>query len=113
MLLLEDKKRMLLELTKLNMDLEKAYLIAECTDEDIKTLEKDEYFTRQLSVQRAIEERRLLEWHQKACKIAMKRGSASGIQWKLSKINPDKWGDKKDTGPIFGTLLLSKDDEEL
>lgn len=111
--LLEDKKKIIYNLTKLGMDIDKAHLIAECSEEEIALLDKDVDFNKKLEVYLAIAEKRLLKMHAKACRISAEKGSATGIQWKLSKINPDKWGDKKVELTIPGKLVIEQDDAEL
>jgi hypothetical protein len=89
---LEHKIEQILRLVPLGISLEKAFLIAECTFDEIEDLKKDELFQAKLKVEEALEEKRLLEVHKEACETAAAKGVTSGIQWKLSKLYPNKWG---------------------
>jgi hypothetical protein len=89
------KKEAVLRLVPLGIDVEDAYIYAECTEEDIEALKIDKGFLRDLEIYRIIEEKRLLQLHKKAMIIAAEKGNTQGIQWKLSKLKPVKWGDGK------------------
>jgi hypothetical protein len=95
------KKEHILRCVKLGMELDKAYLVAECTEKEIEKLKNDERFKKLIAVQLAIAEDDLLTRHEFATKIAANKGNTAGIQWKLSQINP-KW-QSKDRGetPFF------------
>lgn len=111
--MLEGKKEIFLELIQLGMDPDKASLIAELSEEQVKELSNDESFNNEIACRLAYEEKRLLDIHMKACQIQASKGSTSGIQWKLSKLNPDRWGDKKTEIAIPGSFVIDSDDEKL
>lgn len=94
---LESKKRNILRWIPLGLDAEEAYLAAECTEEEIEVLKKDEVLQRSIEIHKLMEEKRLLKLHKKAMEIAAGKGNTQGIQWKLSKMKPVKWGDGKRT----------------
>jgi hypothetical protein len=87
------KKDHILRCVKLGMELERAYLVAECTEKEIEKLDKDERFKHLVDVQLALAENELLTRHELATKVAAVKGNTAGIQWKLSQINT-KWSNK-------------------
>lgn len=89
---LEYKKEQILRLVPLGIDLDRAFIYSECTDEDIIKLKNDASFNRELQIREILEEKRLLQEHRKALKKQVNRGITTGVQWKLAKINPEKWG---------------------
>jgi len=104
---------MILNYINLGMEINKAYILSEITKEDIEELDKDEDFQKDIEVTEIILEKDLLERHNTAMEIAVNKGNANAVQWKLEKINPDRWGTKKDETPIKGVLVVSKVDKEL
>lgn len=100
---LSGKKEHVLRCTKLGMDFFSSCVIATCTIDEMALLEKDESFQMQILQQEKIAEYELLKDHNIASRIAINRGNASPVQWRLAKINPKRWGDgKKDDGPFEG-----------
>lgn len=95
------------------MEYEKALILSECTDADELSLESDTLFQKELEVSLAQEEARMLQYHRKACQIAAMKGSTTGMQWKLGKMNPDKWGEKKIDVVLPSKLVIDSDDKEL
>ena len=73
------------------MELYKAELISECSEEEIELLDKDKDFLKQIDQQYALSEYELLTKHNIALDIAKNKGSTNPIQWKLSKLNPARW----------------------
>ncbi len=92
---LESKKEHILRLIKLGMELYRAELITECTEEEIDNIEKDEKFNRKAEIYDAISEKELLDKLEKAIDIAVDKGKSSAIQWKLERLNPGRWGNKE------------------
>ena len=98
------------------MDLYKAMLVAECTEEEVSLLEKDDNFLHQVEVQYALEEYDLLVAHKTAIDISKNRGNAAPIQWKLSKLNKGRWDSKENVedGFLNGNIqvnLIGKNNE--
>jgi hypothetical protein len=91
---LEQKKEHILRCIKLGMELYRAELVAECTDEEIMLIEKDEIFMKKIQQRYALQEYELLLKHNTALDLAKSRGNATPIQWRLSKLNPSKWDSK-------------------
>lgn len=89
---LEYKKEQVLRLVPLGIDLDRAFIYSECTDEDIEKLKKDVLFNKELQIRQIMEEKHLLQEHRKALKKQTNKGITTGTQWKLAKINPEKWG---------------------
>lgn len=90
---LEAKKDHIIRCVKLGMDLYKACIVSECTEDEISGIENDKAFEKRIEAIQARAEYELLEQHATACSEAAERGNASAIQWKLGKINP-KWENK-------------------
>lgn len=88
---LEHKKEHILRCVKLGMVLYSAMVLAECTEEEISSIEQDEIFLKRVEQQYALEEYELLQAYEIATEIATNRGITSPIQWKLQKINPKRW----------------------
>ena len=95
---LDDKKEHILRLIKLGMELYRAELITECTEEEIDDIERDKTFSRRIEIHEAICEKELLEKLEDAIDIAADKGKSSAIQWKLERINPRRWGNKEAEG---------------
>lgn len=91
---MEHKKYLIEEAVKLGMDKYSTYLLAECTDTEIEEIENDKDFQSKLDILILIEERELLQSHNDAIKHAIQKGNSRPIEWRLSKLNPEKWGDK-------------------
>lgn len=109
----ETKKFLVLNYIQLGMDIDRAYILAELTQQEIESFEKDTTFQKEVDTTTAILEKNLLERHKDAIEIAILKGNSKPIEWMLGKISPEKWGDKKEDIPIRGTLIISKEDEKL
>lgn len=92
---LNSKKENILRCVKLGMHFYQAALVAECSEEEIEEIERDELFKRKVSSHHAFEEYRLLQKHNTAIEEAVLRGNAAAIQWKLERLNPERWGNKE------------------
>lgn len=88
------KKEHILRCVKLGMQLYKAQIYAQCTEEEIKLLDNDKNFLKQVEQQYALQEYELLLKHNNAIAIATEKGNASPIQWRLSKLNPNHYASK-------------------
>lgn len=93
---LDDRKDHVLRFVKLGLDLYSSMLLSECTDEEIESLENDKSFLRDVEICNIIAEKELLEKYDIAMEIASSRGNTNPIQWRLSKLNPDRWGTRTD-----------------
>jgi hypothetical protein len=107
------KKDIIINAIQLGMSLYKAAVIAELNSDEIAALEGDETFQAEIEAHQAIQEKQLLERFNTAMEIAAEKGNTSPIQWMLSKINPEKWGEKKQELTIPGKLIITSDDEKL
>jgi len=107
---IEQKKEHVLRCVKLGMDSYSAYIVATCTVEEIALLDDDVYFQSLIEQQNKIAEYDLLKNHEVATRIAINRGNANPVQWRLEKLNPNKWGNGKggDTEKTLppGTIIL-------
>lgn len=105
---LEHKKEIILEMIRLGMDFHTACLASELTEEEEDEVMEDELFQRIVSRDTALLEKELLERHDAASSIGESRGSCSGLQWKLEKVNPKRYGNKEKDGDSFtGKLVLN------
>jgi len=105
---IKQKKEHILRCIRLGMDLFSAALIAECTDEELETLENDPKFNKRIKIEYAIEEERLLNKHNTAIEEAVIKGNAHSVQWKLEKLNPGRWGNKESAKiPFEGKVTVN------
>lgn len=109
----EMQRAMILNCVSLGMEPYRAYILSELPKEEIEKLEADEQFLREVEITQVILEKNLLVKHKDALETALEKGNSKPIEWMLSKVNPDKWADKKDKLIIPGKLVISKDDESL
>jgi len=98
---LKEKKEHILRCVRLGMDFFSSALIAECTDEELEKLEEDTDFQKRIKIENAIEEERLLIKHNTAIEEAVIKGNASAVQWKLEKINSNRWGNKENNKTLL------------
>ena len=107
---LEQKKEHVLRCIKLGLDSYASYIVSMCTVEEIEELDNDELFQSLIEQQNKIAEYELLKNHEIATRIAINRGNANPVQWRLEKLNPDKWGngkhDVEDKKLPPGTIIL-------
>jgi len=92
---IEEKKEHVIRCIKLGMELYKAYLIAECTPDEIEILDTDKDLQRKIEITYAIAERDLLEKHNVALEISQLKGNTNPIQWKLARLNPNRWDSRE------------------
>lgn len=92
---LKQKKEHVLRCIKLGMDIYKAYIVAECTEEEVDLLNNDDKFQNIIIQRQALQEYDLLLKHNVAMDLAEKKGNAKPIEWRLKILNPEKY-DKKD-----------------
>lgn len=93
----EQKKEHILRCVRLGMELYQAALMSACTPDEITILENDIEFKQKIEVQHALEEYDLLQKHNVAIETASFKGNASPIQWKLSRINKNRWDNGKES----------------
>lgn len=104
----EYKKEHVLRCIKLGMSFIKATIIAECTEEEIESLKNNKEFILKMAQEEAVQEYELLEAHEFAMEAGKLKGSASAIQWKLERINPERWAHKeKEPAPIAGAITVN------
>jgi len=112
------KKQQIINLITLGLDFAKCCLIVGCTDEETELLKNDKEFQKELEIRVAFEESRLLKIHREtSIKLAKEKDIINGVQWKLKRLNPSKWGRKyNDNADLSGgginikLELVSKDD---
>ena len=102
---IEQKKEHILRCIKLGMDNYSSYIVATCTTEEIDLLDKDELFQSLIEQQYKLAEYDLLKDHEIAMRTAINRGNANPVQWRLEKLNPDKWGNGKGKSDGTGRTL--------
>lgn len=80
---------------RLGMALEEAYLLAECSLEEQDALSRDEPFLYRVQVQKAIQERDLLQKLNTIIEVNASLGKGEDLRWLLSKLNRKRYGDGK------------------
>ena len=75
-------------------------LVAGCTEKEMAAIEKDVKFNNVVKQYHALEEYSLLIKHKTAMDVAAISGRTNAIQWKLERINPNRWSVAEDKGPI-------------
>jgi hypothetical protein len=92
---LNQKKELFLNIFVSGLDKDKCYILSDITEDEQKILENDKDFLLDMKRVECLEEQKLLEMHTKAIQIATDKGLTSGVEWRLSKINPRRWGNKE------------------
>ena len=108
---LKDKQEHVLRCIKLGMDFFSSAIVATCTSAETELLENDTDFQYRILEQQKIAEYELLRRFEQANRIAVKKGNAAPTQWKLGKINKNRWGDDKgidsfNSRELPGTIVL-------
>lgn len=104
----DKKKEHILRCVKLGMELFRAEIAAGCTERDIAIIEKDVRFNKVVEQYYALEEYNLLIKHKTAMDVAAASGRAVAIQWKLERINSDRWGSSdEEDAPILPDLTVN------
>lgn len=88
---LNQKKDCILRCIKLGMDWYESCIVAECTEPEIELLESDIAFQKLIEQKQAIQEYEWLLAHNVAMDIAKKKGNTKPIEWRLAKLNPNKY----------------------
>lgn len=105
------KKQVIFNCIDLGMDNHTAYLYASCTPDEIEELEGDETFQNQITAKVAALEYSLLQQHEQVIALAVERGQAAPLQWKLERVNPGRWGtsNKQSEVPIvIPSIVINK-----
>jgi len=103
---LEDKKNYVKRYIRLGMDRASAMMVAELTFEEMEELDKDEVFNRQLDFQAKLEEKALLEKFDTAMNATVAAYDTKDVRWKLSKLNPARWGEGQKAGKTNNPLNI-------
>lgn len=85
---LAEKKGFVLRYIRLGMDPLSSMIVAECTDEEIATLEADKDFTRDCDIAIKLEEAQLLEKFKSAMHANLSANDTRDTKWFLEKIDP-------------------------
>lgn len=88
---IERRKDLILELIRLGMDYDHAKFVAECSDEELDILAKDEAFKHKCQVALYIEERDLLTKLNDVITINVAEGKSSALFRKLGFLCPEKY----------------------
>lgn len=88
----DKRKEQIIRCVKLGMDLKTAMYTVACTEEEMEQLTNDESFLHRVEVTKAILEMNLLEDHHDAMQLQLAEGKTTAVQWKLERLNPNKWG---------------------
>ena len=97
---LKEKRDYVLNVLASGISIERAFILANCLPDEIEELQNDTEFVGFVKYTEAKRELDLLSMHQKASEIAASRGNATPLQWKLERLNPDRWGTKQNVIPI-------------
>lgn len=92
--ILNRKKEYIINTVKLGMDFFGACMSLGLTDKEIESLESDEEMQREIKQTEYLLEKELLDHHKTVCEMQIEKGNAQPLQWKLERINPEKWGGK-------------------
>jgi tRNA U34 5-carboxymethylaminomethyl modifying enzyme MnmG/GidA len=92
MLSLEDKKKEVYRLVRLNMTREEAELLADCTLDEQIELAADELYLAKCKFYVMYEEKMLMESIDRIIAENELKGVSTEIRWKLEKLNPAKYG---------------------
>lgn len=110
MVINETKKLLVLNAVSLGMNLDKAFILAELTEAEQTFLLNDVQFNQEVVYEQAVLERDLLQRHNDCIEKAILKGNGKPIEWRLGKVNPEKWGEESDHIVIPGKLVLSEED---
>ena len=88
----KQKRQHVLRYVKLGMALYESMVLAGLTKKEMADLENDTRFARRIEAVRALQEYELLEAHGVTAKIAASKGNAHPIEWRLTKLNPGRYG---------------------
>jgi hypothetical protein len=94
------KRDLVLNCISSGLSIERAFVYAQCTPEEIEELESDKEFLSVASFQDVNMELELLNLHTKAMEESARRGNASAVQWRLERLYPSRWGAKQIALPI-------------
>jgi hypothetical protein len=100
-MVLEDKREAVLRCVKLGLTLDAAFLIAECTDDEITALSEDADFKCRATLQAKLLEHNLLKKLDECIALNTSIGKSDEVRWLLGKINPSRWGNGKEEGQVF------------
>lgn len=107
-MVLSEKKAFVLKYIRLGMDALSAMICAECTDEEISSLDTDNDFQRQIKLVSKLEEMRMLEGFERARANNLSMNDTRDTRWMLEKINPDRFGAgfKKSSGKNVASIRI-------
>ena len=90
------KKELILRSIKAGLSLNKAYILAECNDDELEILKNDQSFIKDIELHKILEQKRLINQFNKALNNAVKSGNTAAIERRLARIDPENWGDDND-----------------
>lgn len=115
---LRDKKILAERFIKLGMSKFDSMIAAECTQQDIDILDKDEEFSHRLDFLQKKEESELLKDIDDIIKFNKGKGISTEIRWKLGKLDPVRFGEglklngSSDKKKFIITFETVKDEDE-
>lgn len=106
------KKTMVLNYIELGMEKDRAYILVRLTAQEMEELDNQLDFQQEIELVEIRKEQELLEKLKAAQEAAASKGNTKPIEWMLERLNPDRWGLKKEAPIQFPSkLIISKDDE--
>jgi hypothetical protein len=94
------KKDLILNSLSSGIPLERGFILAQCTPQEIDELQEDVEFQSMAQYTEVEREMELLGLHTSAMEEAARKGNATAIQWKLERLYPDRWGAKQISLPL-------------
>lgn len=107
---MESKRAVVLELSRLGMDFDRAVIIAECTLPEIEEMQNDAQYMARISFSAAVLERDLLKKMETIVDMNSAVGQSTEVRWLLERINPKWAGSTKIVGKGGGPLVITYDD---
>lgn len=102
---LRGKKDLVLNAVRLGMSWRDAALACAIPDDEVRALEADSAFAREIQITERVLERDLLQLHDQAIAVAVEKGNGAPLQWRLACINPTRWSGKNADGTPAGLDL--------
>lgn len=107
---LSDKTYLIEQSIELGMSKYDSYLLAGVTEKERELIEKDTEYQSYLDTIVKEKEQKLLQMYYANLNISVSKGNLSSIQWMLSKLNPDKWGNQTITNKNLNINVEKRQD---
>lgn len=91
---LSDKQYLIEQSIELGMSKYDSYLLAGVTEREREIIEKDTDFQSYIDILVKRKEQKLLQMYYDNLDLSVSKGNLTSIQWMLSRLNPEKWGNQ-------------------